>query len=274
MAVKAYKPTSSGRRFQTVSDFEEITKSTPEKSLLAPLRKTGGRNNNGRITARYIGGGHKQRYRVIDFRRDKHDIAAKVVSIEYDPNRTSRIALLQYQDGEKRYIVAPAEINVGDEIMAGDNAEIRPGNALPIKKIPVGTMIHNIELRQGKGAQLVRSAGTSAQLSAKEKNYAHVKMPSGELRLVHVECYATIGQVGNADHANISIGKAGRKRWLGKKPRVRGVAMNPVDHPMGGGEGRTSGGRHPCTPWGQPTKGYRTRKNKRTNNFIVRKRNK
>ncbi len=274
MAVKAFKPTSAGRRFQTVADFEEITKSIPEKSLLAPLRKSGGRNNNGRITARYIGGGHKQRYRVIDFRRDKHDIPAKVASIEYDPNRTSRIALLQYTDGEKRYIVAPAEIRLGDEIMAGENAEIRPGNALPIKKIPVGTMIHNIELRLGKGGQLVRSAGTSAQLSAKEKNYAHIKMPSGELRLVHVDCYATIGQVGNADHANISIGKAGRKRWLGKKPRVRGVAMNPVDHPMGGGEGRSSGGRHPCTPWGKPTKGYRTRKNKRTSNFIVRRRNK
>ena len=274
MAVKAFKPTSAGRRFQTVADFEEITKSTPEKSLLAPLRKSGGRNNNGRITARYIGGGHKQRYRIIDFRRDKHDIPAKVASIEYDPNRTSRIALLQYTDGEKRYIVAPAELRLGDEIMAGENAEIRPGNALPIKKIPVGTMIHNIELRMGKGGQLVRSAGTSAQLSAKEKNYAHIKMPSGELRLVHVDCYATIGQVGNADHANISIGKAGRKRWLGKKPRVRGVAMNPVDHPMGGGEGRSSGGRHPCTPWGKPTKGYRTRKNKRTSNFIVRRRNK
>jgi large subunit ribosomal protein L2 len=274
MAVKAFKPTSAGRRFQTVADFEEITKNTPEKSLLAPLRKSGGRNNNGRITARYIGGGHKQRYRVIDFRRDKHDIPAKVASIEYDPNRTSRIALLQYTDGEKRYIVAPAEIRLGDEIMAGENAEIRPGNALPIKKIPVGTMIHNIELRMGKGGQLVRSAGTSAQLSAKENNYAHIKMPSGELRLVHVDCYATIGQVGNADHANISIGKAGRKRWLGKKPRVRGVAMNPVDHPMGGGEGRSSGGRHPCTPWGKPTKGYRTRKNKRTSTFIVRRRNK
>jgi large subunit ribosomal protein L2 len=274
MAVKAFKPTSAGRRFQTVADFEEITKSTPEKSLLAPLRKSGGRNNNGRITARYIGGGHKQRYRIIDFRRDKHDITAKVASIEYDPNRTSRIALLQYKDGEKRYIVAPAELRLGDEIMSGENAEIRPGNALPIKKIPVGTMIHNIELRMGKGGQLVRSAGTSAQLSAKEKNYAHIKMPSGELRLVHVDCYATIGQVGNADHANISIGKAGRKRWLGKKPRVRGVAMNPVDHPMGGGEGRSSGGRHPCTPWGKPTKGYRTRKNKRTSNFIVRRRNK
>lgn len=274
MAVKAFKPTSAGRRFQTVADFEEITKSTPEKSLLAPLRKSGGRNNNGRITARYIGGGHKQRYRVIDFRRDKHDIPAKVASIEYDPNRTSRIALLQYSDGEKRYIVAPAEVRLGDEIMAGENAEIRPGNALPIKKIPVGTMIHNIELRMGKGGQLVRSAGTSAQLSAKEKNYAHIKMPSGELRLVHVDCYATIGQVGNVDHANISIGKAGRKRWLGKKPRVRGVAMNPVDHPMGGGEGRSSGGRHPCTPWGKPTKGYRTRKNKRTSTFIVRRRNK
>ncbi len=274
MAVKAFKPTSAGRRFQTVADFEEITKTTPEKSLLAPLKKTGGRNNNGRITARYIGGGHKQRYRIIDFKRDKRDITAKVVSIEYDPNRTCRIALLQYKDGEKRYIIAPDTVKRGDEIMAGETAEIRPGNALPIKKIPVGTMIHNIELRRGKGGQLVRSAGSSAQLSAKEKTYAHVKMPSGELRLVHIECYATIGQVGNGDHANISIGKAGRNRWLGKKPHVRGVAMNPVDHPMGGGEGRSSGGRHPCTPWGKPTKGYRTRKNKRTSSFIVRRRTK
>jgi len=274
MAVKAFKPTSPGRRFQTVSDFSEITKSTPEKSLLAPLKKTGGRNNNGRVTARYIGGGHKRKYRIIDFKRDKKEIPARVVSIEYDPNRTSRIALLQYRDGEKRYIVAPVDLCVGDEVLSGESAEIKPGNALPIKKIPVGSLIHNIELKKGKGGQLIRSAGSSGQLSAKENNYAHIKMPSGELRLVHVECYATIGQVGNSDHANISIGKAGRKRWLGKKPRVRGVAMNPVDHPMGGGEGRSSGGRHPCTPWGKPTKGYRTRRNKRTNNFIVRRRTK
>lgn len=274
MAVKAFKPTSPGRRFQTVSDFAEITTDKPEKSLLLPLKKTGGRNSYGRITARHIGGGHKRKYRVIDFKRNKRDIPAKVASIEYDPNRTSRIALLQYRDGEKRYIIAPADLKVGDEILAGENAEIRPGNALPIKKIPIGSLIHNVELKIGKGGQLIRSAGSNGQLVAKENNYAHIKMPSGELRLVHVECYATIGQVGNADHSNISIGKAGRKRWLGKRPKVRGVAMNPVDHPMGGGEGRSSGGRHPCTPWGKPTKGYRTRKNKSTDKFIVRRRNK
>lgn len=274
MAVKAFKPTSPGRRFQTVSDFAEITTDKPEKSLLLPLKKTGGRNSYGRITARHIGGGHKRKYRVIDFKRNKRDIPAKVASIEYDPNRTSRIALLQYRDGEKRYIIAPVDLKVGDEILAGENAEIRPGNALPIKKIPIGSLIHNVELKIGKGGQLIRSAGSNGQLVAKENNYAHIKMPSGELRLVHVECYATIGQVGNADHSNISIGKAGRKRWLGKRPKVRGVAMNPVDHPMGGGEGRSSGGRHPCTPWGKPTKGYRTRKNKSTDKFIVRRRNK
>lgn len=274
MALKSFKPTSPGRRFQTVSDFAEITTSRPEKSLLAPLKKTGGRNCHGRVTARHIGGGHKRRYRIIDFKRDKHEIPAKVVSIEYDPNRTARIALLQYHDGEKRYILAPDRLEVGNQVMAGENAEITVGNALPIRKIPVGTQLHNIELKQGKGGQMARSAGTSAQLAAKENKYAHLKMCSGEIRLVHIECYATIGQVGNADHKNISIGKAGRKRWLGKKPKVRGVAMNPVDHPMGGGEGRSSGGRHPCTPWGVPTKGYRTRHNKSTDKFIVRRRNK
>jgi len=274
MALKSFKPTSPGRRFQTVADFAEITATRPEKSLLAPLKKTGGRNCHGRVTARHIGGGHKRRYRIIDFKRDKHEVPAKVVSIEYDPNRTSRIALLQYLDGEKRYILAPERLEVGQQVMAGENAEITAGNALPIRKIPVGTQIHNIELKQGKGGQLARSAGASAQLAAKENKYAHLKMASGEIRLVHVECYATIGQVGNADHKNISIGKAGRKRWLGKKPKVRGVAMNPVDHPMGGGEGRSSGGRHPCTPWGIPTKGYRTRNNKSTDKFIVRRRNK
>lgn len=274
MAVKVYKPTSPGRRFQTVSDFSEITKSSPEKTLLMPLCKTGGRNCYGRLTARHIGGGHKRRYRVIDFKRNKKDIPAKVASIEYDPNRTSNIALLHYVDGEKRYILAPAELKVGDRIVSGENAEIKPGNALPIRKIPIGSLIHNVELKIGKGGQLIRSAGTSGQLVAKEDNYAHLKMPSGELRLVHVNCYATLGQVGNADKKNISIGKAGRKRWLGKRPKVRGVAMNPVDHPMGGGEGRSSGGRHPCTPWGKPTKGYRTRSNKRTDKFIVRRRSK
>ena len=274
MAVKAFKPTSPGRRFQTVSDFAEITKSTPEKSLLAPLKKTGGRNCYGRITARHIGGGHKRRYRIIDFKRDKRDIPAKVASIEYDPNRSARIALLNYVDGEKRYIIAPLNLKVGTEILSGEKADISIGNALPIKNIPVGTLVHNIELKIGKGGQLIRTAGTSGQIAAKENKYAHVKMPSGELRLIHVECYATIGQVGNGDHKHISIGKAGRKRWLGKRPKVRGVVMNPVDHPMGGGEGRSSGGRHPCTPWGKPTKGYRTRKNKSTDKFIVRRRRK
>ncbi len=274
MAVKAFKPTSPGRRFQTVSDFAEITKSTPEKSLLAPLKKTGGRNCYGRITSRHIGGGHKRRYRIIDFKRDKRDIPAKVASIEYDPNRSARIALLNYVDGEKRYIIAPLDLKVGSEILSGEKADISIGNALPIKNIPVGTLVHNIELKIGKGGQLIRTAGASGQIAAKENKYAHVKMPSGELRLIHVECYATIGQVGNADHKHISIGKAGRKRWLGKRPKVRGVVMNPVDHPMGGGEGRSSGGRHPCTPWGKPTKGYRTRKNKSTDKFIVRRRRK
>ena len=274
MAVKAFKPTSPGRRFQTVSDFAEITKGTPEKSLLAPLKKTGGRNNNGRITARHIGGGHKRRYRIIDFKRDKRDVLARVASIEYDPNRSARIALLNYMDGEKRYIIAPQDLKVGAEIQSGENSEISLGNALPIKNIPVGTLVHNIELKIGKGGQLIRTAGASGQIAAKENKYAHVKMPSGELRLIHVECFATIGQVGNADHKHISIGKAGRKRWLGKRPKVRGVVMNPVDHPMGGGEGRSSGGRHPCTPWGKPTKGYRTRKNKSTDKFIVRRRRK
>jgi len=272
MAVKAFKPTSPGRRFQTVSDFAEITSTTPEKSLLLPLKKTGGRNSNGRITARHIGGGHKRRYRLIDFKRNKRDIPAKVVSIEYDPNRSARIALLHYNDGEKRYILAPIDLKVGDTVLAGENADVSSGNALPIRKIPVGTLIHNVELKLGKGGQLIRSAGSCGQLVAKENKYAHVKMPSGELRLIHIECYATIGQVSNSDHANISIGKAGRVRWLGKRPKVRGVAMNPVDHPMGGGEGRSSGGRHPCTPWGKPTKGYRTRKNRNTDKFIVRRR--
>ncbi len=274
MALKSFKPTSPGRRFQTVSDFAEITTSRPEKSLLAPLKKTGGRNCNGRVTARHIGGGHKRRYRIIDFKRDKYEVPAKVVSIEYDPNRTARIALLHYLDGEKRYILAPDRLEVGHQVVAGENAEITVGNALPIRKIPVGTHLHNIELKQGKGGQLARSAGVSAQLAAKENKYAHLKMASGEIRLVHIECYATIGQVGNAEHKNITIGKAGRKRWLGKRPKVRGVAMNPVDHPMGGGEGRSSGGRHPCTPWGVPTKGFRTRNNKSTDKFIVRRRNK
>jgi large subunit ribosomal protein L2 len=274
MAVKAFKPTSPGRRFQTVSTFEDITTDKPEKSLLAPLKRTGGRNCYGRVTARYIGGGHKRMYRIIDFKRDKRDIPATVATIEYDPNRSSRIALLHYRDGEKRYILAPLSLKAGDVIMAGEEAEFKAGNALPIRKIPIGTLIHNVELKQGKGGQIVRGAGTFAQIMAKEGAYAHIRMPSGEVRLVHHECYATIGQVGNLDHENIAIGKAGRNRWQGRKPRVRGVAMNPVDHPMGGGEGRSSGGRHPCTPWGIPTKGFKTRKNKRTQKYIIKKRGK
>jgi large subunit ribosomal protein L2 len=274
MAVKSFKPTSPGRRFQTVSSFEEITTDKPEKSLLLPLKRSGGRNCYGRVTARHIGGGHKKMYRIIDLKRDKRDIPATVATIEYDPNRSSRIALLNYKDGEKRYILAPKDLVVGDVLMAGEEAEFRLGNALPIRRIPIGTLIHNVELKQGKGGQIVRSAGSFAQIMAKEGSYAQLRLPSGEVRLVHQECYATIGQVGNLDHEKISIGKAGRNRWLGKKPRVRGVAMNPVDHPMGGGEGRSSGGRHPCTPWGVPTKGYKTRKNKRTDQYVIKKRGK
>jgi len=272
MALKRVKPTSPGRRFQVYSTFEEITKTKPEKSLLKPLRKKGGRNSNGRITSRHRGGGHKRNYRVIDFKRDKIDIPAKVASIEYDPNRSARIALLYYADGEKKYIIAPLKLSVGDTVMAGPNSDIKPGNSLPLASIPLGTNIHNIELRLGKGGQIVRSAGTFAQLMAKENRYALVKLPSGEVRMVHLNCRATIGQIGNVMHENISLGKAGRKRWLGKRPKVRGVAMNPVDHPMGGGEGRSSGGRHPCSPWGKPTKGYRTRKNKQTQKYIVKRR--
>ena len=274
MAIKSYKPTSPGRRHQTCSTFEEITSVKPEKSLLQTLKKSGGRNNLGRVTSRHIGGGHKQKYRIIDFRRDKRDIPAKVVSIEYDPNRSARIALLNYADGEKRYMLAPLNLKVGDTIIASAAADIKPGNALPLKAIPLGTIIHNIELKLGKGGQLARSAGTFAQLMAKEGKYAQVKLPSGEVRMVLQDCIATIGQVGNIDHENVSIGKAGRSRWLGKRPKVRGVAMNPVDHPHGGGEGRTSGGRHPVTPWGIPTKGYKTRTNKTSTRFIVKARSK
>jgi len=274
MGIKIYKPTSPGRRHQTCSTFEEITTSTPEKSLLIKLKKTGGRNAFGRVTARHQGGGHKQKYRIIDFRRDKLSIPAKVASIEYDPCRSARIALLHYVDGEKRYILAPLELKVGDTIVSGPDADIKPGNALPLKSIPLGTIIHNIELKIGKGAQLARSAGTFAQLMAKEGRYSQVKLPSGEVRMVLQDCYATIGQVGNVDHEKVNLGKAGRSRWLGKRPKVRGVAMNPVDHPHGGGEGRTSGGRHPVTPWGIPTKGYKTRTNKTSDRFIVKKRSK
>ena len=272
MAIRRVKPTSHGRRFQTFSDFKEITKTNPEKSLIRILKSSGGRNNNGRITTRFRGGGHKRYYRIIDFKRDKDGIPAKVASIEYDPNRSARIALLNYVDGEKRYILAPLNLNVGDTVMSGEKADIKPGNALPLTNIPLGTHIHNIELRLGKGGQIVRSAGTYAQLMAKEDRYALVKLPSNEVRMVLLKCKATIGQVGNVEHENLDLGKAGRKRYLGKRPHVRGVAMNPVDHPMGGGEGRSSGGRHPCSPWGMPTKGFRTRKNKRTDRYIVKRR--
>jgi large subunit ribosomal protein L2 len=274
MAVKRVKPTSAGRRFQTYSSFEEVTKSAPEKRLVKILKKSGGRNNNGRITARRRGGGHKRYYRIIDFKRDKDGIPAKVAAIEYDPNRSARIALLHYADGEKRYILAPLNLKVGDAVMSGTGADIQPGNALPLANIPLGTQIHNIELKLGKGGQIVRSAGTYAQLMAKEDRYALVKLPSGEVRMVLLRCKATIGQLGNVIHENISVGKAGRNRWKGNRPKVRGVAMNPVDHPMGGGEGRSSGGRHPCTPWGVPTKGYRTRNNKQTDRYIVKRRKK
>ena len=274
MGTRRVKPTSPGRRFQSYASFEEITKKKPEKKLLRIIKKSGGRNANGRITSRHRGGGHKRYYRIVDFKRDKVGIPAKVASIEYDPNRSARIALLQYADGEKRYILAPLRLSVGDKVMSGPEADIKPGNTLPLKNIPLGTHIHNIELRIGKGGQIVRSAGTYAQLMAKEDRYALVKLPSTEVRMVLLNCMATVGQIGNVTHENINLGKAGRKRWLGKRPKVRGVAMNPVDHPMGGGEGRSSGGRHPCTPWGVPTKGYRTRKNKRTDRFIVKRRTK
>jgi len=274
MAVKKLKPTSPGRRFQTVSTFEEITKTTPEKSLVVGLNKKSGRNCYGRITSRRRGGGNKRKYRIIDFRRkDKFGVPAKVVAIEYDPNRSARIALLSYLDGEKRYILAPVGLNVGDQVVAGTDVDIKPGNALPLENIPVGTIVHNIELTHGRGGQLARSAGTYAQLLAKEGKYALLRLPSGEIRYVLAKNMATIGQVGNLDHENISIGKAGRNRWLGRRPKVRGVAMNPIDHPLGGGEGRSSGGRHPCSPWGWPTKGYKTRDPKKeSTKFIVKRR--
>jgi large subunit ribosomal protein L2 len=272
MAVKKVKPTSPGRRSQVYANFDDLSDKEPEKGLLRRLSKSGGRNVNGRITCRHRGGGHRRHYRIIDFKRNKVDIPAKVAAIEYDPNRSARIALLHYVDGEKRYIIAPAKLEIGDLIMAGDSADIKPGNALPLSNIPLGTHIHNIELRLGKGGQIVRSAGTYAQLMAKEDRYALIKLPSGEVRRVLAKCMATVGQVGNAEHEGISLGKAGRKRWMGIRPSVRGVAMNPVDHPMGGGEGRSSGGRHPCSPWGKPTKGYRTRQNK-NNSLILKRRN-
>lgn len=274
MAVKKVKPTSPGRRFQTYSTFEEITRKKPEKSLLQGFRKKSGRNANGRITARHRGGGHKRHYRIIDFKRDKIGIRANVVSIEYDPNRSARIALLSYVDGEKSYIIAPLNLKVGDIVISGTEADIKPGNTLPLSNIPLGTHVHNIELCIGKGGQIVRSAGTFAQLLAKEDKYALLKLPSGEVRRVIINCKATIGQIGNVIHENISLGKAGRKRWLGIRPSVRGVAMNPVDHPMGGGEGRSSGGRHPCSPWGQLAKGYKTRNKRKSKRLIVKERSK
>ena len=275
MAIRKYKPTSPARRFMSVSAFEEITKTTPERSLLAKVSKSGGRNNVGRLTVRHHGGGNTRKYRIIDFKRNKEDIMARVASIEYDPNRTANIALLHYVDGEKRYILAPLGLNVGDMVCAGETADIKPGNALKIKNIPVGTLIHNIELTPGKGGQLVRSAGNAAQLMAKEEKYAQVRLPSGEVRYILMECKATIGQVGNLDHENVSIGKAGRKRHMGVRPTVRGVVMNPCDHPHGGGEGKSPVGRPgPVTPWGKPALGYKTR-NKRNKNdkYSVKRRN-
>ena len=272
MPIKKYTPTSPARRFHTVQVNDDITATEPYRPLTEPLHRTGGRNNHGELSSWWRGGGHKRNYRIIDFKRDKHGIPATVSTIEYDPNRSSRIALLTYADGEKRYIIQPLGIKVGDTIIAGEGVDILPGNALPLKNIPLGTQIHNVELKPGKGGQIARSAGSSVQLVAKEGDYASVKMPSGEIRKINIDCFATVGQVGNVDHENISIGKAGRTRWLGKRPHVRGVAMNPVDHPLGGGEGKTSGGRHPVSPWGMPTKGYKTRNRKSTDRFIVQRR--
>ncbi|HMA76378.1 MAG TPA: 50S ribosomal protein L2 [Candidatus Krumholzibacteriaceae bacterium] len=274
MAIKKYKPTTSSQRYKTVTDYSGLSKKAPEKSLLEPMKSKGGRNNNGRITMRRRGGGHKRRYRKIDFKRDKYGIPARVASIEYDPNRSSFISLLNYADGEKRYILTPSGIKVGDNLVSGEDAEIHIGNALPLEKIPTGIFVHNIELTIGKGGQIARSAGSYAQLMAKEGGKVLLRMPSGEIRKVRKECYATIGQISNIDHDNVKIGKAGRSRWLGRRPKVRGVVMNPIDHPLGGGEGRTSGGRHPVSPWGQPTKGYKTRKKKKSDKDIVYRRKK
>lgn len=272
MAIKKYRPITPSLRFRTTPAFDEITSIVPEKSLIQILKKTGGRNNKGRITCRHRGGGHKRFYRIIDFKRNKHDVPARVASIEYDPNRSARIALLHYIDGEKRYILAPDGLKVNDNILSGDKAEIRVGNATRLGRIPLGTYVHNVEMRPGKGGQIARGAGTMVQLMAREGKYAHLRMPSTEVRLVPVGCLATIGQVGNLDHENLVMGKAGANRWRGRRPRVRGVAMNPVDHPMGGGEGRSSGGRHPCTPWGKPTKGLKTRRKKSSDALIVNRR--
>jgi large subunit ribosomal protein L2 len=273
MAIRKLKPNTPGTRFMSISTYEEITKTTPEKSLTSSLKKSGGRNNLGRITSRAKGGGHKRRYRIIDFKRDKAGIGAVVNAIEYDPNRSSRIALLFYKDGEKRYIIAPDGLKIGDTVMSGEGAEIKVGNALKLKDLPLGSFIHNVELKPGKGGQIGRSAGMGIQLMAKEGSYAQVKLPSGEVRSINLECMATYGTVGNSDHENISLGKAGRSRWLGRRPKSRGVAMNPVDHPMGGGEGKTSGGGHPVSPWGQPAKGLKTRKKKNpSDKYIIKRR--
>ncbi len=274
MGIKNYKPVTPGLRHRAVPTFEEITSTVPEKSLLVALKKSGGRNNKGRVTARHRGGGHKRFYRIIDFKRDKHNILARVASIEYDPNRSAYIALLHYADGDKRYILAPEGLKVDNQIMSGETAEVRTGNAMPVGMVPLGTFLHNVELQPGKGGQIARSAGSYVQLVAKEGDFAHLKMPSGEVRLVKQNCYGTIGQIGNADHKNISIGKAGASRWRGIRPHVRGVAMNPVDHPMGGGEGKSSGGRHPCSPWGLKSKGLKTRSKRKSNKYIVEPRGK
>jgi large subunit ribosomal protein L2 len=274
MPIKTYRPTTPTRRFQTVVSRDDITKETPEKSLVAGKKRTGGRSSTGRVSSRFRGGGHQQAYREIDFKRDKTGIPAKVAAIEYDPNRSARIALLHYVDGEKRYIIAPAGLEVGRTVSSGPEADILVGNALPLRNIPAGTVVHAIELKPGKGAQMARSAGAQAQLVSREGDYALLKLPSAEIRRVHSDCMATVGQVGNVDHENVSLGKAGRKRWLGKRPHNRGVTMNPVDHPHGGGEGKTSGGRHPVTPWGQPTRGFKTRNNKRTDKWIVTRKSK
>jgi large subunit ribosomal protein L2 len=273
MGIRKLKPTNPASRFQEVADFAEVTQSDPHKPLTEGKKRISGRNNKGRITTRFRGGGHKRRYRVVDFRRDKHGVPATVASIEYDPNRSARIALLHYADGEKRYILWPAGLEVGSEVVSGPEAPVNVGNALPLAKIPLGSIVHNVELKIAKGGQMVRSAGAGAQLMAREGDYCQVKLPSGEQRRVHVECFATVGRIGNSDHNNLSGGKAGRSRWLGRMPHNRGVVMNPVDHPMGGGEGKSSGGRHPCTPWGVPTKGYKTRNNTRPDGMIGRRRN-
>ena len=269
MALKKFKPTTPSLRYMTVTDFSELTQKKPEKSLLRPLNRSGGRNNQGRVTSWCRGGGHKRRFRVIDFLRGKHGVPGRVAAIEYDPNRSSRIALLVYADGEKRYIVAPDGVKVGDTLMSGPTADVRDGNCLPLRGVPLGTSIHNLELVPGKGAQVARSAGAECQLMAKEGTTAHVRLPSGEVRIFSLDCYCTVGKVGNLDHENVVIGKAGRNRWLGHRSSSRGVAMNPVDHPMGGGEGKSSGGRHPCTPWGKPTKGYKTRNRRKSSSRLI-----